>query len=248
MGAVAGKFSAQRASRDSMAVTSVSWFAEPMRVTTRLLLASVVVVVLGSVSCQKAKRDGGKTGGAGGRAVDAEVVVTKGGVPPRAPALSRPVAVECSRERPPGKPSAEPNKSPECKVDADCKAGINGRCNEHYGGHGFQFSGCDYDRCFSDAECGGGVCTCSPGGNYCNPPGNCLVDSDCGRGGFCSPTNGEDPEKTYSTVQTYFCRTPKDECVTDEDCAKAGESRKTCTYGRSIGHWLCIDNQMCPVG
>ncbi len=248
MGAVAGKFSAQRASRDSMAVTSVSWFAEPMRVTTRLLLASVVVVVLGSVSCQKAKRDGGKTGGAGGRAVDAEVVVTKGGVPPRAPALSRPVAVECSRERPPGKPSAEPNKSPECKVDADCKAGINGRCNEHYGGHGFQFSGCDYDRCFSDAECGGGVCTCSPGGNYCNPPGNCLVDSDCGRGGFCSPTNGEGPEGACGTVQAYFCRTPKDECVTDEDCAKAGESRKTCTYGRSIGHWLCIDNQMCPVG
>ncbi len=229
-----------------MAVVAVSCFDRAMRVTTRLLL--VGLVVLGSVSCQKAKRGGGPTGGGPRKGIDAEVVITKGGVPPRAPAASRPVAVECSRERPPGKPSAEPNDNPECKVDADCKAGINGRCNEHYGGHGFQFSGCDYDRCFSDAECGGGVCTCSPHGNYCNPPGNCLVDSDCGRGGFCTPTNGEDPEGACGTVQAYFCRTPKDECVTDEDCAKAGAPRKTCTYGRTIGHWLCIDNQMCPVG
>lgn len=212
---------------------------------TTMVTALVMCALLGS--CQKQKRGNGGGGGGNGKA-DAEIVVTKGGVPPRPPELSRPVAVACSKERPPGKPSPDNNENPECKVDADCKDGINGRCNEHYGGHGFRFSGCDYDRCFSDAECGGGVCTCSPGGNYCNPPGNCLTDKDCGAGGFCTASNGEDPEGACGSTQTYFCRTPKDECVTNDDCAKAGSPDKTCTYGRQVGHWLCVANQMCPVG
>jgi hypothetical protein len=57
---------------------------------------------------------------------------------------------------------------------------------------------CSFDRCFQDGDCvAGQPCLCRPSNvsgppsvpNVCAPIGNCSVDSDCGPGGYCSPSN-----------------------------------------------------------
>jgi hypothetical protein len=73
--------------------------------------------------------------------------------------------------------------------------GVNGRCGVSGPIGGLD---CTYDQCFQDTDCdAGGACLCRPpnfGGpppvpNECVPAGNCRVDSDCGPGGYCSPSN-----------------------------------------------------------
>ena len=79
-------------------------------------------------------------------------------------------------------------------------AGTNGRCVEQ--GGGIAFCGCTYDTCVDDAACPTGqTCAChgSPyngGGNSC-VPGNCRVDTDCGPGGYCSPSGPRGVRKSY---------------------------------------------------
>ncbi len=123
----------------------------------------------------------------------------------------------------------------ECLSDAECTAGVNGRCDDNRG----DFF-CTYDTCFADSTCtSGGPCACegesgSPG-NTCLP-GNCQTDADCG-GGYCSPTFGGCG--TYSGVIAYYCHTAGDTCVDDGDCVDAMQGAGYCMYGPEQGRWSC---------
>jgi len=78
-----------------------------------------------------------------------------------------------------------------CNTDSDCTKGPNGRC-EASGPS--TFKGCSYDQCFGDSDCmGGAPCECRASSasvvpNTCLGESNCAVDSDCGPGGYCSPS------------------------------------------------------------
>jgi hypothetical protein len=64
--------------------------------------------------------------------------------------------------------------------------------------------------------------------NVCLTLSNCEVDSDCGSGGYCSPSFA-------SCQQGYFCHTASDTCTDDGDC-RSGEF---CVFNMTAGHWLC---------
>jgi hypothetical protein len=95
--------------------------------------------------------------------------------------------------------------------------------------------------CTVDSDCSAaadGVCACSgqvPGGNTC-VYGNCRVDSDCGDGGFCSPSVSTGCN--YPACGGYFCHTCADQCVDDSDCPES----YACGYG--AGAWVCIPPPM----
>lgn len=87
----------------------------------------------------------------------------------------------------------------QCAQDSDCTAGLNGRCSES---PGLIALGCSYDECFADSDCDAGPCVCRPSTsssapNLCYAGGNCTVDSDCGPGGWCSPSGG-DPCQSFA--------------------------------------------------
>ncbi len=153
------------------------------------------------------------------------------------PTLHRPVAVECSHDRGPGSP--EPGLTgAECAVDADCTAGNNGRCNGSRGGALTNY--CSYDACFTDGECTlSEACRCreSTGDANVCVAGNCLLDGDCGAGGYCSPSRGFD--RINLGVDGFWCHTRADECVDDEDCAVDGGSDARCTWFPARLHWAC---------
>ncbi|MFO0601572.1 MAG: hypothetical protein U0324_00290 [Polyangiales bacterium] len=170
-------------------------------------------------------------------------------VPGRVPRLHRPTAVACPSDRPasscdPGVGSGPPVA---CRADSECAAGVNGRCvgNPHDGCR------CNYDTCARDSDCmTGGPCACrlasrgSSGANVCLA-GNCRVDADCGAGGYCSPTYGSCGE--YTGVVGYYCHTPQDQCVDDEDCSAVLDGgflgqRPYCMYTREAGRWTCSNS------
>jgi hypothetical protein len=74
-------------------------------------------------------------------------------------------------------------------------------------------------------------------GNTC-VPGDCRVDSDCGPGGYCSPTvapNG-------LSLSGYYCHTPLDQCIDDTDCPTAGAPTPSlgfCYYAPTTARWQC---------
>src|SRR5262245_5175911 len=111
------------------------------------------------------------------------------------PLVHRPSAPTCPSDRPTydcGKQVMVPPVS--CHLDSDCGSGSNGRCV----GNGHDGCSCSYDTCTTDADCPSGqLCDCrdlwhygTNGPNQCLPS-NCRVDSDCGPGGYCSPTLGD---------------------------------------------------------
>lgn len=133
-----------------------------------------------------------------------------------------------------------------CSSDAQCAdAGPGGRCVEGNGGIAYCY--CTYDACADDSACPvDQTCAChgSPyaggQGNHC-VPGNCRVDSDCGIGGWCSPT--------YSTMGCgalggYYCHTPLDQCVNDSDCVDAG-GIDVCAYDTTASYWRCMMQVLC---
>src|SRR5262249_11512096 len=130
-----------------------------------------------------------------------------------------------------------------CASDSQCQNGPSGRCFPFEGlvGPG----GCSYDECYTDSDCSSKspcICRGSPSdnsANYCAPPGNCNVDSDCGQGGYCSPSFSG----CYQAA-TYYCHTAHDTCTNDADCPRvdAGPSwaaRDTCAYDSAAQHWAC---------
>lgn len=169
-------------------------------------------------------------------------------MPGRVPRRHRASAMTCPSVRPPS--SCEGGSFPggTCTADSDCTTGVNGRCvgNSHDGCR------CNYDVCTNDSECmAGGPCECrlasrgAAGANVCLG-GNCQVDANCGAGGYCSPTLGDCGE--YGGLVGYYCHTPADECIDDEDCVglDAGfvGQRPYCMYSRQVGRWRC-SNQGC---
>jgi hypothetical protein len=124
----------------------------------------------------------------------------------------------------------------QCLRDADCTEGDNGRCEDFRG-----FWQCTYDECFTDGDCSErGPCQCEGGfwseSNACLA-GNCRTDSDCGPGGYCSPTFGDCGN--YAGVIAYYCHTPDDRCMDDEDCMSEEMGPGYCMYRPELSHWVC---------
>jgi len=143
------------------------------------------------------------------------------------------VARTCSPGRPPG---AMGSAGGACVTDADCTAGINGRC-----GFGRIGAFCSYDTCFSDADCADGeACLCDGsnfdgGGNSCVPAA-CRTNNDCAPGFACSPTFGSCGH--YTGFVAFECHTAADECTVDADCG-AGY----CAFDATLAHWVCSTSE-----
>ncbi|HEX3851869.1 MAG TPA: hypothetical protein VHW01_12940 [Polyangiaceae bacterium] len=160
------------------------------------------------------------------------------------PLNHRPSGLPCTAARAPVTPTPSgfmctPPGGAECQCtqDSDCTAGQNGRCQPRSPGPaGLQ---CSYDYCHNDDGCPqSSVCECRPDAgsqiaNYCTKPGTCRVDSDCGVGGFCSPSQAG---QWCGTL--YFCHTPGDTCLNDSDCPSAGIS-PGCNFDLTSRHWAC---------
>jgi hypothetical protein len=123
-----------------------------------------------------------------------------------------------------------------CMQDSDCTKGANGRCQGTGPIAGLE---CSYDECTTDQDCPtASACECRPDSssqiaNYCTKPGTCRVDSDCGAGGFCSPSQAG---QWCGTL--HYCHTPQDTCLNDSDCASDGIF-PGCNFDPASGHWAC---------
>ena len=143
-----------------------------------------------------------------------------------------------------------------CSSDSQCTAGVNGRCFPLEGN--ITAGGCSYDECFTDSNCGARtpcICRSSSTDNYANVcfvGGNCAVDSDCGPGGYCSPsmetcysTNPNVEAEGLAGPNPYFCHTTSDLCINDSDCPPldAGTASyfgtSLCAYNTQDNRWEC---------
>ncbi len=142
-----------------------------------------------------------------------------------------------------------------CATDAQCTQGPDGRCFP-FGGL-LWTAGCSYDECFTDSDCPSGapcICRTSAGDdspNICAAGGNCVLDSDCGPGGFCSPSEFCDARLPGWAAFGYYCHTAADTCINDVDCppidAGGGCSiPSVCRYDTQAMHWACNDQRCCP--
>jgi hypothetical protein len=117
-----------------------------------------------------------------------------------------------------------------CSADTDCREGY--RCNSALGtpfmpaGMMSTSGTCQVapptdqlangvvgNMCAADPDCEGGRCTTTSGttrfpGGYCS--GRCLLDSNCGSSGFCSPGTGGATGTCYRS------------CGSDSDCGREG--------------------------
>lgn len=144
------------------------------------------------------------------------------------PTKHRATSSVCPEERAPGNATVVG----ECTQDSDCTDGLNGRCISPNILGPLGESSCSYDNCSSDADCAANEpcrCRASADSNYANVclvGSGCQVDSDCGPGGFCSPSRFDVDSSVYDTGvfgngtsrSGYFCHTPDDYCVNDGDC------------------------------
>ncbi len=153
----------------------------------------------------------------------------------REPQKHRAVAEACPMDRPVVNVQDDMGEG-SCSANEDCDEGDNGRCVNSRGGNM-----CSYDLCFEDSDCesmGAGVCDCRADNafeaNVCRR-GDCRVDSDCGDGGYCSPSFGSCGY--YSGVVAYYCHTPQDECVDDADCDE--NTGAYCAFDTQRGLWAC---------
>jgi hypothetical protein len=162
----------------------------------------------------------------------------------RVPAKHRAVGEECNNTPLPPEPDAGVSYAfGECRVHADCTQGINGRCLVVAAGVMVSYY-CSYDTCFKDSDCGEGVCECDGKSvNRCLS-GDCRVDADCGRNGYCSPNFGGCP--SFGIIN-YYCHTPEDECIDDADCGNydGGYMGIHCSYNRDTGKWRCESPERC---
>jgi hypothetical protein len=146
----------------------------------------------------------------------------------------RAVATACN---PSSQPPVPDGGAPACTTDSDC-ATDGGFTFYNTCVHGV----CAFDQCLTDADCPSGVCACSSnyyGGNALyHPnlcvPSNCHVDSDCGAGGYCSPSRG------YCGVfEGFYCHQPADTCVDPTaDCASCSGTN-ACVYTPEVGRFVC---------
>jgi hypothetical protein len=199
----------------------------------------------GDVGGEPSSVDGGRSDRHVGEADagrDALVSATCDG---RVPLNHRSGHVECPTTRGVGLDSTDAALATgECANDTDCTAGVNGRCLAR--GFGAYVQDCSYDQCSDDHGCSGVPCACRPsatssGPNYCVMGSDCVVDSDCGPCGFCSPTL----DGCGGGVDSYHCHTPGDSCLDDSDCTTStiGQS---CAFQAGTHQWSCVHLQGCP--
>lgn len=152
--------------------------------------------------------------------------------------VHRATAAVCSRNRDPGKTGWGPKG--DCKSDAECKDGQNGRCSQFGLG-----AACTYDACFADADCkakgAGEVCACRSGAGAPNRcvGGNCQIDADC-KGWSCSPSLGSMGH--IQGIVGYYCHGAHDACIDDEDCTNGA----SCRYAPPLGHFACSSSEVRP--
>jgi hypothetical protein len=196
----------------------------------------------GSSSSGSGSGSGGSSGGSSSGADGGQ----------RVPVNHRTSDAQCSQPASPGQCmiTGDPPPPDQCTSDADCAdAGVNGRCVESSGGAAIVCR-CTSDTCVHDTDCPSQqVCSChgapysGGAGNTCMP-GNCRVDSDCGAGGFCSPSYGT---ALCGSLGGYYCHTATDSCVDDIDCASpGGPGAQVCAYSSSDGRWECVQEVACP--
>jgi hypothetical protein len=157
------------------------------------------------------------------------------------PLEHRATAAACSGTRPAGNCSGTTALPGGCSDDSQCTAGSQGRCFHYHNGT----CSCTYDTCTSDAQCPKNqLCGChgtfgidATTADACIP-GNCRTDSDCGPGGYCSPSL-DFICGTYAGVTGFYCHTAQDTCVNDSDCKSANALPAFCGYNPEIGHWAC---------
>jgi hypothetical protein len=137
-----------------------------------------------------------------------------------------------------------------CTMDSNCDAGQNGRCEDAGVGAIATHLICSYDQCFDDPECEAGPCVCRPSSsssvaNSC-VGGNCKVDSNCGAGGYCSPSMVPSGcGCSYGcALSGYYCHTPGDSCMNDSDCSGGGNgtfdgNSSLCLYNSMSQVWSC---------
>lgn len=178
-----------------------------------LRVAALLVCSLVATGCALAHERGGTS-------TDACEGLSRPAHPLGVPAQHRPSGIPCPSARGAiaSSPACDPASDPSCTMaacvtDADCTAGVNGRCSHLHRGPANIRLFCTYDECASDDACASGPCQCRPSGesseaNRCENAGNCRVDADCGPGGFCSP----------SLIGFGFCS-----CPTLDLCVDAGD-------------------------
>ena len=185
----------------------------------------------------------GTGGGGGGTSTDTTTGTTGTTTTEQPiPAQHRATAETCSATRPAGSTGAGPDEG-ECLVDADCVAGMNGRCIQDLG----QPRACSYDECQKDDDCGASsVCECrNPAKHEANVcvHGNCKTDADC-NGGYCSPSAVTLSPFCSLDVPIgsvgYFCHTPADECTDDADCDPGTASLPGCFFDVDEAHFTCF--------
>ena len=135
-----------------------------------------------------------------------------------------------------------------CTADGQCTAGVNGRCIMSTSGP--VSCACEYDACLQDTDCPSGeLCVCQGSAyrqaalNAC-VTSNCRVDSDCGPGGYCSPSLGNGYDGCAGSIYGYFCHVPSDGCVNDADCSAMGTGNR-CEWSPASGHWGCQTVGLC---
>jgi len=170
---------------------------------------------------------------------------------PRVPIYHRPSDAQCLAPAAPGTCGGSGNLSTfQCTSDPQCAdAGPTGRCSSDAPA---PFAGCHctYDACASDGDCPSGqLCACHGSaflygeGNECMP-GDCRVDSDCGPGGYCSPSQSTGG---CGGLAGYYCHTAGDQCVDDSDCPMpdAQPAVPACMYSSAAGYWQCAAAPLC---
>ena len=230
------------------------------------------------------RQDGGGTADASATVVDAASSEASGAIDaaslscglssgsgPRVPMNHRPASTGCPMNRGPSIPTSPCHAWPDagvcplgsCGADSECTQGLQGRCVSGGGG----LHQCSYDQCYGDSDCPAGVpCACrtstsSTEANVCQATSGCAVDSDCGPGGYCSPSlvgqNCSCPSSGLcgdaappvcvedglpipcacgdACGHGYYCHTARDECVDDCDCAEGA----TCNFDVLQQRWSC---------
>jgi len=179
----------------------------------------------------------------------------------------RPAGSACPQQRAAISPEASTCTPPDssscgaCTKDSDCTQGTNGRCG--YDGPA-AYLVCSYDGCFNDSDCDGGApCQCrlsstSLAANVCLTGSNCRVDSDCGPGGYCSPSVLE----LCSCLSTALCGDSGGGCYEYTGSGSPGLppgpgwTSIPCECGDSCGHGYfchtrcdtCVDDSDCDGG
>ena len=205
------------------------------------MLKAVTVILLGLAGCCLSitgELDAGRSAGTAG---------VCGGP---APANHRSSAAQCQAMAPRGTtpcsgdcPTTGSGQTFACNDDAECDAGVGGRCTEACC---FANSACTYDQCTFDSDCPADqTCAChgstylSPWGSTC-VPSDCRVDADCGSGCDCSPSQ----QAGCLGCLSYHCHTPQDLCLNDSDCQPPPGEAGFCVYASDAGLWECTQIQL----